>query len=265
MSAALVARSMPADAMPVVPARAWLGRRDPLAVALASLVLSVPIVVSLDAVTSGVVLLAALALAPFSAVPARRLLGFVGVFLLGGLLTIWGTALIAADSGAQLFAFGSYTVSQGSLASGLLVGLRALAVAVPAVVLLGSIDATRLADSLAVRLRLPARFVLGALGAMRLGGVLMEEWRILASARRARGLGGWGVFSALFALLVQAIRRGTRLAVTMDAKGFGSRSRTWARPVKGSWRDVVLVAFAVVVAGGAVWLSVGVGAWNLVW
>lgn len=265
MSAPLVAHSLPADALPALPARAWLGRRDPLAVALASLVLSVPIVVSLDPVTSGVVLLAALILAPFSAVPARRLLACVGVFLLGGLLTIWGTALIAQDSGATLFSFGAYTVSQGSLGSGLLVGLRALAVAVPAVVLLGSIDATRLADSLAVRLRLPARFVLGALGAMRLGGVLMEEWRVLASARRARGLGGWGVFSALFALLVQAIRRGTRLAVTMDAKGFGAPGRTWARPVRGSAPDVVLVTCAVAVALGAVALSVGSGAWNLVW
>lgn len=271
MSAVRVATTLPADALPELPRRAWLARRDPLAVALAAIVVAVPIVVSLDAVTSSVVLAAALLMLPFSSVPPRRLALLTGGFALAGLLTVWGTAIIAPDAGAELFAFGPYTVSEGSLGSGLLVALRALAVAIPAVVLLGSVDATRLADALAVRLRLPARFVLGALGALRLGGLLAEEWRTLAAARRARGLGGIGFLSTAFALLVQGIRRGTRLAVTMDAKGFadagrrGADGRSWARPVHGTWQDAALVLAAFAVAALATWVSVVSGAWNLVW
>jgi energy-coupling factor transporter transmembrane protein EcfT len=240
-----------------------------LAIALCTVILAAPIVISLDPVTSAVVLAAALLALPFSSVPAKRLAIFVAVFVGGGLMAVWGTALIAADSGRELFGFGPYTVSSGSLYLGLLVGLRALAVAVPAVVLFGSVDATRLADSLAVRLRLPVRFVLGALGALRLGGVLTEEWRILASARRARGLSSAGFLSVAFALLVQAIRRGTRLAITMDAKGFAGSGRgwrrSWARPVVTTVPDVVVVVFAALVAAAAVVASVTSGAWNPVW
>jgi energy-coupling factor transport system permease protein len=259
----------PAQAAPRLRAGAWLARRDPLVIAACAVVLAVPMVISLDPVTAAVVLAAALVVLPFSAVSAKRLAVFVAIFVLGGLMAVWGTALIAADSGRELFHFGIYTVSTGSLYLGLLVGLRALAVAVPAVVLLGSVDATRLADGLAVRLRLPVRFVLGALGALRLGGVLTEEWRILASARRARGLSGAGFLSVAFALLVQAIRRGTRLATTMDAKGFAGSGRgwerSWARPVRTGVSDVVLLAAALAVAVTAVVASVSMGAWNLVW
>lgn len=248
---------------------AWLARRDPLVIAACALVLAVPIVVSLDPVTAAVVLAAAVVALPFSSVPPKRLAIFVTVFVLGGLMAVWGTALIATDSGRELFGFGPYTVTTGSLYLGLLVGLRALAVAVPAVVLLGSVDATRLADALAVRLRLPVRFVLGALGALRLGGVLTEEWRILASARRARGLSGAGFVSVAFALLVQAIRRGTSLATTMDAKGFAGSGRgwerSWARPVVTRTPDTVLLGVAVLVALAAVAASLWTGAWNPVW
>lgn len=265
MSGPLVATSIPVQAMPQVPRRAWLARRDPLAVLLAAVLLNVPVVLSLDPVTAGVVIAATAVALPFSAVGARRLALFSLVFALGGLVAVWGTALVAQDSGPVLVRFAGLSVTAGSLYTGALVGLRGLAVAVPAVVLLGSVDATRLADALAVRLRLPSRFVLGALGALRLGGVLTEEWRVLAAARRARGIGRTGQLSIVFALLVQAIRRGTRLAVTMDAKGFGAPGRTWARPVRGSAADVVLVVAAVLVAALAVLAAVGAGTWDLVW
>jgi len=266
MSAPRVAASLPLDALPAVPRRAWLARRDPLVVVLSALLLSVPIVASLDAVTSSVVLAAALLVSPFSAVPPKRLALLVGVFVLGGLLAVWGTAIVAADAGPLLLAVGPYTITAGSLASGLLVGTRALAMAIPTVVLLGSVDATLLADALAVRLRLSPRFVLGTLGALRLGGVLTEEWRVLASARRARGLGGArSGLSTVFGFMVQAIRRGTRLATTMDAKGLGAHDRNWARPVRGSRADVALMLGALAVAALAVVLSVAWGAWNVVW
>lgn len=263
------AKDFDEEALPRLRPTAWLARRDPLTVAFCAVVLAIPIVVSLDPVTSAVVLAGALAALPFSAVPVRRLLLFTALFVVGGAMAVWGTALIATDSGRELFGFGPYTVSTGSLYLGLLVGLRALAVAVPAVVLLGSVDSTRLADSLAVRAHLPVRFVLGALGALRLGGVLTEEWRILASARRARGLGGSGFLSVAFALLVQAIRRGTRLASTMDAKGFAGSGkewrRSWARPVTATVSDAVMLIVAVALAAAAVGISTGLGAWNPVW
>ena len=72
---------------------------------------------------------------------------------------------------------------------------------------------------------------------MRLVGLMAEEWQTLGMARRARGVGaenrpvaqGRAIVGQAFGLLVQAIRRATRLAVTMEARGFGAGPRTWAR------------------------------------
>ena len=98
-------------------------------------------------------------------------------------------------------------------------------------------DPTDLADALAQKARLPHRFVLGTLAAMRLVGLMAEEWQTIGMARRARGVGSHGsplqrlraTLGQSFGLLVQAIRRASRLAVTMEARGFGSGQRTWAR------------------------------------
>ena len=97
--------------------------------------------------------------------------------------------------------------------------LRVLAIAVPSVVLFATTDPTDLADALAQLVRLPARFVLGALAGLRLVGLLIDDWRELAMARRARGVADTGRIRRFagqtFALFVLAIRRGTKLATAM--------------------------------------------------
>src|SRR5690606_28617246 len=104
--------------------------------------------------------------------------------------------------------------------------LRVLAIALPAVVLFVTVDPTAFADALAQRLRLPSRFVLGALGALRLVALLLDDWRSLELARRARGIADRGRLRRFpgqaFALLVIAIRRGGRLATAMEARAFGA-------------------------------------------
>ena len=74
----------------------------------------------------------------------------------------------------------------------------------------------------------------GTLAAMRLVGLMAEEWQTIGMARRARGVGARGslgqrvkaTLGQSFGLLVQAIRRASRLAVTMEARGFGGGRRT---------------------------------------
>ena len=131
-----------------------------------------------------------------------------------------------------------------------------------AVILIGGADPTRMADGLAQILRLPARFVLGTLAGVRMVGLFAEDWRTMALARRARGIGDTGrlrrFFTMAFALLVFAIRRGTKLATAMEARGFGSqRQRSWARPSRLGRAD--LVGLLVALAAGA--LSIGLALW----
>jgi energy-coupling factor transport system permease protein len=68
-----------------------------------------------------------------------------------------------------------------------------------------------------------------------------------------------------FGLLVQAIRRASRLAVTMEARGFGGGRRTWARESTFSALDAWVIAGGVVMAGTAVVAAVSLGTWNMVW
>jgi energy-coupling factor transport system permease protein len=67
----------------------------------------------------------------------------------------------------------------------------------------------------------------------------------------------------VFALLVGAVRRATRLAVAMEARGFDSgRPRTAAREQRFDRGDGVLVVASAMVTVAAVALSVVTGAWD---
>ena len=125
---------------------------------------------------------------------------------------------------------GPFAVTTGVLLTALGMALRVFAVALPGMIVFATTDPTDLADALVQNVRAPARFAIGALAAFRLVPLLGQEWQMLALARRARGIDAGRnpvarlrlFASTAFALLVGAIRRGTRLAVAMDARGFDS-------------------------------------------
>jgi energy-coupling factor transport system permease protein len=150
------------------------------------------------------------------------------------------------------------------LAIGLALGLRLLGIALSGVIALATTDPTDLADSLQQQLRLSARLAVGVLAAVRMLPILAAEWQLLGMARRARGVSaGWSpiaaarlAFGKLLALLVGAVRRATRLALAMDARGFGTAAcRTIARPQRMRAADWGLLLAAAVL--GAVALGVG--------
>jgi energy-coupling factor transport system permease protein len=101
--------------------------------------------------------------------------------------------------------------------------------------------------------------------------LLGEEWRMLTLARRARGVDAGRnpvarvrLFGSLtFALLVGAIRRGTRLATAMDARGFDSGlPRTIARPQHFGPADWLLLAGGVLLVALALTVSVATGVFS---
>jgi energy-coupling factor transport system permease protein len=66
-----------------------------------------------------------------------------------------------------------------------------------------------------------------------------------------------------FTLLVSALRRGSRLATAMDARGFDSGvPRTNARGSRLHLRDAVFLAGTAAVCAAAVTVSVLAGAWH---
>ena len=170
-------------------------------------------------------------------------------------------ALYGATSGEIYVEWFVVRISEGSLTLALATFFRVLAIGLPAVVLFVTVDPTDLADGLAQLLKLPARFVLGALAGMRLLGLLTDDWRALALARRARGVADTGrvrrVLGMAFALFVLSIRRGSTLATAMEARGFGGTGpRTWARESRFGWREWMLLAVGAAISATAIAVAV---------
>ena len=233
---------------------------NPVAQLTAIVVVSVVLLVSGDLVTPAVLLAAEVALLPAAGLSrpgdlARR---------------TWPLLLSAAGVAWVNVAFGSLSGAEAWV-SGATWALRVVALSLPGILLVASTDPVRLADALTLHWRVSTRFAYGALAALRLVPLLAAEWESIRLARRARGVDA-GVnpvaharllASTAFALLVGAIRRGTRLATAMDARGFDSGVvRTNARGSQLRPLDTWFVAAAVAVCAAAVALSVLTGAWQ---
>lgn len=258
----------PAEVLPASRATG-LAAVNPVARLAAALVLTLVLVLSLDVVSAGTALALELLLLPLTGIRPRA-------FLLRG-IPIWIAApgagitilLYGRTSGDVYAQFLLVVVSEGSVFLAVATTLRVLAIGVASLVLFSDVDPTDLADGLAQVWRLPTRFVLGALAGVRLVGLLLDDWRSLELARRARGVADRGRIRRFagqaFALLVLSIRRGSKLATAMEARGFGgSGTRTWARPSVVGRREAVVLLVAVLVAAVAVAAAVIAGTWDSV-
>jgi energy-coupling factor transport system permease protein len=64
-------------------------------------------------------------------------------------------------------------------------------------------------------------------------------------------------------LLVLSIRRGSKLATAMEARGFGaSTRRTWARPSRFGRPEIVLLVIGCAVAAAAITAAILAGTWR---
>lgn len=250
-----------------------LTRANPLAKFAVVFFITLVLALSIDWVSATTALVAELALFPLAGLTLRLLWQRGWPLIIAAALGGWSTAIVAADNGAVLLDVGIWSISEGSLQLGIGFMLRGLAIALPAILLMTCTDPTDLADALAQKAGLPHRFVLGTLAATRLVGLMAEEWQTIGMARRARGVGSQGsplqrlqaTLGQSFGLLVQAIRRASRLAITMEARGFGAGQRTWARESTYSPLDAWVLVGGVLIAAAAVLASAGMGTWNFVW
>jgi energy-coupling factor transport system permease protein len=234
-----------------------LSRINPVAQLSALAIVTLVLLASLDLVTPTVVVAAELCLLPAAGLADPRVLW----------RRTWPLLVGAGSVGVVNVALSEHA----SAATGLGLALRVVGLALPGVLLVASTDPVRLADALTIHWRVSTRFAFGALAALRLVPLLVAEFDSLRLARRTRGveaganpvarvrlLGG-----IAFALLVGAVRRGSRLATAMDARGFDSGiPRTNARGSTLHPRDAWFVTATVAVCAAAVVTSVALGSWD---
>jgi energy-coupling factor transport system permease protein len=242
---------------------------NPVAKLGAGLIVSLFLVVTIDWVSASTALVLELVIIAFVGIePKRFWLRTLPVWLAAP-LTALTILLYGRYDGAVYFEFLLIRISDGSIELALATFLRVLAIGLPAVVLFISIDPTDFADGLAQRLRLPDRFVLGALAAVRMVGLFLDDWRSLELARRARGVADRGRIRRIagqgFALLVLSIRRGSKLSIAMEARGFGGDTpRTWARESSWGAAEWVTIGIGVLVGLTATVVAVLTGSWNFI-
>src|SRR5699024_516509 len=251
-SSAEVGVEDPGQLLPVVRTTAVV-RCNPLTKIAIALILMVWALLSIDVVSAGVVLLYCLLGLPAAGIDLTETLKRQWLLPARALLAAWGTAILAEKTGTIVIDVGPVLITTGSLSAAAAIFVRALALAIPLIVLASAIDPRDLSDALIQHLRLPEVVVVSVLAAGRLLGLLVSEWQVLAMARRARGMAGGSLarrtrslFSAVFVLLVVSIRRATTLAMAMEGRAFGRPGRTWRRRSTFAVRDVAAVVSALV-------------------
>ncbi len=200
-------------------------RINPVAKLGASALIAVPLILTLDVVSAAVALLLECLLFPFAGIGWREFWLRTFPVRVAAPLTALTIALYGETSGTIYFEWFVIRVSEGSIALAAATFFRVLAIA-----LLGRAVRHRRPHRPRRRTRpdppAPRTVRAGRLAGLRMVGLFLDDWRALELARRARGVADRGRlrrFAGMaFALLVLSIRRGSKLATAMEARGFGA-------------------------------------------
>ncbi|APT84464.1 energy-coupling factor transporter transmembrane component T family protein [Corynebacterium aquilae] len=241
---------------------------NPVARILAVMIIGTPLLITVDIVSALVTVVITWLLAPLCGVSWKK--------MATALIPVWIAAPLAGISmllygqpgGQEYLTLWLITISDNSITLAIAIMLRILAIASPVVIAAAGMDPTELGDALSQVAHLPSRFVIGAIAGARLGSLFRRDWAQLERSRRSRGLGDETTLARLsnqtFALLVLALRRGTKLATAMEARGFGGPTRrTWARPSRLHRCDLVLVCASVLIPTAALGLAIITGSFTI--
>ena len=193
------------------------------------------------------------------AIPPRRLARTLAPLWLAALGIGLFNALFSTSNGdptaTTLLTIGPLRLTVEAVTTGIALALRVVAIAAVGAVFTLTTDSTLLADSLVQQGRLSPRFAYGALAAYQAIPRFAEDLTTLRQARRIRGLRGSWHPRLLVGVLVLAIRHGDRMALSMDARGFGSGPRTAYRVLRWSALDAVVGVSAATVLVAALALG----------
>ncbi len=170
------------------------------------------------------------------------------LWLVAGVVILSNVLFGAANpdpAATELARLGPLRITAEAIATAWALGLRVAAIAAVGAVFALTTEPTTLVDALVQQGRVPERFAYGALAAYQAIPRFADDLATLRQARRIRGLRGSWHPRLLVGLLVLAIRHGDRVALSMDARGFGSGPRSRYRIVRWRAVDGVLVALAV--------------------
>jgi energy-coupling factor transport system permease protein len=159
-------------------------------------------------------------------------------FVLVALTSAWMATLYANQTfsyGNVLFTIWGVDITEGSLMTGISLGLRSLCFVALSLLFALTTDSTKFMLSLMQQFKLPPKITFGILAGYRFLPVFRSEYQILKQAHRIRGAdrepGIKGRIKQFrryaIPLLANGLRKSERVAIAMESKGFtGDKERT---------------------------------------
>lgn len=240
-----------------------LGRRNPTMKLSLLLLVSATMLFVFDPLTPAILYPLALAAVWFGARPQPRFLLLAHVPFIG-----FGLGMLVVNSitrpGEELFSFLGLQATVEGVRLGASMALRTFVIGVLSIGFVFSTDAVALTDSLHQQARLGPRLSHAVMAGYQILQDLPATWQLIRQAHAVRspesspGVRQFG--HAAFSLLVVSLRRGERMAQSLESRGLGLAPRTIWKPVKLHRADWAMAAAVLAVL--AVVLGLGItGGW----
>lgn len=257
----------PSPAARVEPAGDALSRRNPTIKLALLFLVSLTMVFIFDPITPAVLYLIAL---PVVAVATRirfKVLALAHIpFLAFGLGVLIVNAL--SRQGEILWHAGPLRVTTEGLSVGGSLAMRTLVIGVLSIAFVTSTDGVALMGSLHQHARLGSRVTYAILAGYRMLQEMPREWQIIRQAHAVRmPLRSDGTLPrnltafrlAAFTLLVVSIRKGERMAQSLESRGLGLSPRTTWQQVPLTWTDWIMAAGVLLILGTVITASAALG------
>lgn len=152
-----------------------LDRVNPVTRLVLATLVSLPLLFTLDWVSATVALVGELLLVPLCGVRLPALARACTPIAVAAVLAAVSTLLYGKAGGRVHWHWGLVTISDESVRLAIALGIRVLALGIPAIALFRNVDSTEMADGLSQVFGLPARFVLGSLAGFRMLAVFADD------------------------------------------------------------------------------------------
>ncbi len=260
------ARKSPKSAKTFRSHKRWdhVSQINPVFQLLGLLIMTSPLLSTIDPVSAVCALALELVLIPFCGLSLRSFLRRISPLFIAAPLVACSMLLYADPKGHIFTSFGPMTISENSIYLAISIALRVFALALPALVLLSKIDVHIMAQGLIQILKLPVKPVLASLSGLRMLSLMLSDYEALKRAHRLRGVEAKNplkrLFKRAFSLLLFALRRSEKLSCAMEARGFASsKQRTWMRTLEILPASYIFLFISVLIPLIAITLAIITG------
>jgi energy-coupling factor transport system permease protein len=252
------------------PVSAYLVRRNPTIKLAALIAAALPLTFVFDPLTPLVLLVVTLVVGRLlGGLSLRAQVRPLAIFILAGVAILLGNIFFNKQNAASqvVLPLGAVHVTRAALWAAGSLWTRLLCFALLSLVFVRTTEPQRLLLSLVHQLRMSDKVAYGVMVGYRMLPVFQADYDTIRAAQRLRGVREGSAFLHPFArlrryalpLLTGAIRRGSRIAIAMDARAFGALpKRTYRQRMTintGDWLFLAFVIALVAVVVMAIWLS----------